>query len=70
MCLDRIRLLVGFRFLFGVAQLLDQAHGSSLEASIEPTAGAGVQDVEELVRREVEESVGGCQSLTGCKGID
>jgi hypothetical protein len=56
--LHQIGLLVRLGFLLGLAQFLDQAHGAALEAAVEAAAGAGVQDVEELVGGEVEESVG------------
>jgi len=46
--LDEVGLLVGFRRLLGFAQLLDQAHGFALQATVEPTAGAGVHHVAEL----------------------
>lgn len=54
-CLDDIWLLVGLCFLLGLAELLDQTHGLALETTVEPTASAGVDDIAELVRREVEE---------------
>ncbi len=57
--LHEIRFLVGFGFLFGFAELLDEAHGFALEAAVEAAAGAGVDDVAELFGGEVEESARG-----------
>jgi len=54
--LDEIGLLVGLGLLLGFAQLLDQAHGLALQAAVEPAAGAGVDDIAELLGGEVEES--------------
>lgn len=50
-CLDKIRLLVGFSLLLGLTQLLDQPHGLALETAVEPTASAGVNDIAKLVGR-------------------
>lgn len=55
--LDQVGLLVGLGLLLGLPQLLDQAHRLALETAVEPTAGAGVDDIAQLVRGEVEESV-------------
>jgi hypothetical protein len=49
MCLDQVGLLIGLRILLGLAQFLDQTHGAALEASVESTAGAGMEDGEEFV---------------------
>lgn len=57
--LDEIGLLVGFGVLFGLAEFFDEAHGFAFEAAVEAAAGAGVDDVAELFRGEVEESVSG-----------
>ncbi len=54
--LHEIRFLVGFGFLLGFAEFLDQAHGFAFEAAVEAAAGAGVDDVPELFGGEVEES--------------
>ena len=56
-CLDDVGFLVGLGFLLGFSQFLDQTHWSALEASVKPTAGAGMEDVEEFVGWNVEESV-------------
>lgn len=53
--LDEIWLLVGLGLLLGLAELLDQTHWLALEATVEPTASAGVYDIAELLRGEVEE---------------
>ena len=53
---DKIGLLVGLSLLLGLSQLLDQTHGLALEATVEPTAGSGVDNITELVGGEVEES--------------
>lgn len=55
MCLDEVGLLVGLGLLLRLAQLLDQTHRLALEATVEPTAGAGVDDIAELFGRKVEE---------------
>jgi hypothetical protein len=54
--LDEVRLLVGLSLLLGLAQLLDQTHGLALETTVKPTAGAGVDNITELVGGEIEES--------------
>lgn len=54
--LDEIGLLVGLGLLLGLAQLLDQAHGAALQATVEPAAGTSVNDIAQLLRGEVEES--------------
>jgi hypothetical protein len=56
-CLDKVGLLIRLGFLLGLSQLLDQTHGTALEASVESTASSGMEDVEELVGGEIEESV-------------
>ena len=53
--LDEVWLLVGLGLLLGLAELLDQAHGLALETAVESAAGAGVNDIAELLRGEVEE---------------
>ena len=57
MGLDDVGLLVGFGFLLGLSEFLDQAHWAALEAAVEPSAGAGVDDFEELFGGQVEEAV-------------
>lgn len=39
----------------GLPELLDETHGLALETAVEPAAGAGVDEVTELLRAEVEE---------------
>lgn len=56
--LDHVGLLVGLGGLLGFAELFDQAHGFGFEAPVEAAAGAGVDDVAELVVGEVQESGG------------
>lgn len=48
-CLDQVGLLVGLGVLLRLSQLLDQSHRAALEASVESTAGAGMEDREEFV---------------------
>lgn len=55
--LDEVGLLVGLGLLLGLAELLDQTHGLALEATVEPSASASVDDITELLGREVEELV-------------
>ena len=38
-------LFVGGRLLLRLAEFLDEAHGLALETALEPTAGAGVDDL-------------------------
>jgi len=57
--LDEVGLLVGLGLLLGLAELLDKAHGLALEAAVEPSTRAGVDEVTELFGAEVEEPVGG-----------
>jgi hypothetical protein len=49
MRLDEVGLLIGFGLLLRLTELLDQTHGLALETSVEPTAGACVDDITELV---------------------
>ena len=56
--LDEVGLLVGLGLLLGLPQLLDQAHGLPLQTPVDPAAGAGVDDIAELIGAEVEEAVG------------
>jgi hypothetical protein len=51
--LDKIGLLVRLGLLLRLAELLDQAHGLALQAAVEPAAGAGVDDIAQLVGGEV-----------------
>jgi hypothetical protein len=55
--LDGVGLLVGLGLLLGLAQLLDEAHGLALQAAVEPTTGAGVDDIAELLGGEIEKPV-------------
>lgn len=57
MCLDGIWLLVGLCFLLGLSELLDETHWSALETSVEPTAGSGVEDVDQFIGGDIEKSV-------------
>lgn len=57
MRLDEVRLLVGLSLLLSLAQLLDQAHGLSLETSVDPAAGSGVDDIAKLLGAEIEETI-------------
>lgn len=55
--LDEVGLLVGASLLLGLAQLLDETHGLALQTTVEPSAGTGVNDITELFRGKVEESI-------------
>jgi len=57
MGLDEIWLLIWLRLLLRLAELLDESHGLALQPTVEPAAGAGVDDVAELLGGEVKESV-------------
>ena len=66
--LNEVGLLVGLSLLLGLTELLDEAHGLALQATVEPTASAGVNDIAELFGREVEEPViRPCQKRRLCK---
>ena len=56
--LDEVGLLVGLGLLLGLAELLDEAHGLALEATVDPAAGARVDESAEFFGGEVEEAVG------------
>lgn len=56
--LDEVGLLVGLGLLLGLAELLDEAHGLALEATVDPAAGARVDEGAEFFGGEVEEAVG------------
>ena len=60
-CLDEVGLLIRLGVLLRFAQFLDQAHGAAFQAAVESTAGAGMEDVEEFVGGDVEESIVGGQ---------
>ena len=57
MGLDEVGLLVGLGLLLGLAELLNKAHGLALQATVEPAAGAGVDDITELLAGEIKEPV-------------
>lgn len=57
MGLDDGGLLVGAGLLLGLAELLDEAHRARLESALEATAGTGVDELDERLVVEVEESV-------------
>lgn len=63
--LDEVGLLVGLGLLLGLAELLDETHGLALQTAVEATAGTSVNDITELLGREVEEPVKGFKS-DGC----
>lgn len=52
--LDRGRLLVGRGILLRLTQFLDKSHGLSLETSLELSSSTSVDNVHQLLRREVE----------------
>lgn len=54
--LDQVGLLVGLGLLLGLAELLDQAHGLALQATVDPATGTGVDDIAELLGVEVQET--------------
>lgn len=56
MGLDGVRLLVGLGLLLGLAELLNETHGAALQAAVDPAAGAGVDDIAELVGAEVQKA--------------
>ena len=45
MGLDDGRLLIRGSLLLGLAELLDETHGLALETALEPTAGAGMDEL-------------------------
>lgn len=52
--LDRGRLLVGRGILLRLTQFLDKSHGLSLETSLELSSSTSVDNIHQLLRREVE----------------
>lgn len=56
--LDERGLLVRERLGLCLAELLDQTHRLALKAAVEPSAGAGMDEVAELLGGEVEEPFG------------
>ena len=50
MRLDEIRLLIWLSLLLGLAELLDETHGATLETTVEPATGTRVDDIAELLR--------------------
>jgi hypothetical protein len=54
--LDKVWLLVGLGLLLSLTELLDQTHGLALESAVEATTSTRVNDVAQLVGREVEQS--------------
>lgn len=54
--LDEVGLLVGLGLLLGLAELLDKAHGSALQTTVDPSAGTGVDNIAQLVGAEVQEA--------------
>ena len=59
--LDSVWLLVWLGLLLGLAELLDQTHWLALESAVEPSASTSVDDIAQLLGREVEEPVQACQ---------
>jgi hypothetical protein len=57
MSLNQIWLLIGLGLLLGLAQLLNQTHRLALKTTVEPTTGASVDNISELVRGKVQESI-------------
>ncbi|KAB8303578.1 hypothetical protein EYC80_004979 [Monilinia laxa] len=55
--LDQIGLLVWLSLLLGLTELLDETHRLALQTAVEPTTSTSVDDIAELVRGEVEESI-------------
>lgn len=53
--LDEVGLLVGLGLLLGLAELLDEAHRLALQTAVEPSAGAGMDEIAEFLRGEIEE---------------
>lgn len=57
MRLDEVGLLVGLGLLLGLSELLDEAHGLALQAPVDSAAGAGVDDITQLLGVEVQETI-------------
>jgi hypothetical protein len=55
--LDHSWLLVGSGSLLRVPQLLDETHWLSLQSSLEPSPGSGVDELDEVLIAQVEELV-------------
>ena len=54
MSFDQVGFLVGLGFLLGFAKLFNQTHRLTLEAAVESTTSASVDDIAKLFGREVE----------------
>ena len=67
--LDEVGLLVRLGLLLRLAELLDEAHGLALQAAVDPAAGAGVDELAELLGREVEETVSRGLVACGAEGL-
>jgi hypothetical protein len=55
--LDKVGLLVGLGLFFGLSELLDEAHGASLQAAVDSAPGAGVDEFAKLIGGEIEETI-------------
>lgn len=55
--LDEVGLLVGLSLLLGLAELLDEAHGLALQATVDSSAGTSVDDITQLLGVKVQETV-------------
>lgn len=58
MGLDEVRLFVRLSLLLRLAELLDETHGLPLQTTVEPTAGAGMNEIAEFLGGEIEQPAG------------
>jgi hypothetical protein len=64
--LDNIGLLVGLSLLLGLAKLLDETHGTALQATVDPSTLSSWEHGCEILAGHVEESVEGKGSVWAC----
>lgn len=49
MGLDDCRLFIGWGLLLGLAQFLDETHWAAFETALEPTAGTGMDELQQML---------------------
>jgi len=69
MSLDEVGLLVGPGLLLRFPELLDESEGPTLQAAVEPSPGAGMDDITELFRAEVKQPRSESDSCSACVDI-
>ena len=70
MGLDDGGLLIWRGLLLGLAELLNEAHGLALETALEPTAGAGVDELQGQGKEGKEGKGENCELLSALWGFE